>query len=60
MFALNMLKASDVNPEMVTHKVLKMCNVIREKQEVLSTGSDFMRKRTGTGGAGGRRLRADL
>ena len=60
MFALNMLKASDVHPERVTHQVLKMCNVIREKQEVLGSGADFMRKRTGTGGCGGRRHAADL
>ena len=37
-----------------------MCNVIRERQHVLGPGTDFMRKRTGTGGAGGRRLHADL
>ena len=63
MFALNMLKASDVNPERVTHQVLEMCNVIRKKQEVLGPnagGSDFMRKRTGTGGCGGRQNAADM
>ena len=29
MFALGMLKASDIKPEEVTQKVLKMCNVVR-------------------------------
>ena len=31
MFALNLLKASDVQPEKVTQQVLKMCNVVRER-----------------------------
>ena len=60
MFALGMLKASDIRPEEVTQKVLKMCNVVRERQDVLGKGAEFMRKRTGTGGCGGRRHVADL
>ena len=45
----------DVDPKMVTNQVLKLCNVFREKQDIYGP-SNFMRKRTGTGGCGGRRL----
>lgn len=42
---------------MVTTEMLRYCNVLREKQEVHGGGtSNMLRKRTGTGGYGGRIL----
>ena len=53
--ALIAFNKSDVDPKAVTEDVLKMCNVFRVRQNVHGE-SHFMRKRTGTGGCGGRKL----
>ena len=44
-----------MDPKAVTTDVLRLCNVFRVRQDV-HPGVNFMRKRTGTGGCGGRRL----
>ena len=49
------LNQSDIDPKGVTADVLRLCNVFRVKQNV-HPGVNFMRKRTGTGGCGGRKL----
>ena len=49
------MNGADVDPQSVTQQVLKLCNVFRQKQEVHGP-HNYMRKRTGTGGCGGRKL----
>ena len=59
--AMQMLgSSSSISPERVTNQVLKICNVVREKLDVHGEGQRFMRKRSGLGGTGGRRLSPDL
>lgn len=49
-------KASgEVDPRQVTMEILQYCNIRREKQDVNGTGS-YMKKKSGTGGFGGRML----
>ena len=58
--AIKIMKStSDVSPEQVTNQVLKLCNVVRESQDVNGTGV-FMKKRSGMGGYGGRDLSPEL
>ena len=56
--AASMLGTLEESPEVITHKVLKMCNVVREPRE--GEGAQFMKKRSGIGGTGGRRLSPEL
>ena len=56
--AASMLGTLDESPEQITHKVLKLCNVIREVREGEQTS--FMKKRSGIGGTGGRKLSPEL
>ena len=56
--AASMLGTLDESPEQITHKVLKLCNVIREVREGEHTS--FMKKRSGIGGTGGRKLSPEL
>ena len=59
--AMQMLgSSSSISPEKVTNEVLKICNVVRQKLDVHGEGEKFMRKRSGLGGTGGRRLSPEM
>ena len=56
---VRMLNQASISPEKVTNNVLKLCNVVRSQLNRRSDGT-FMRKRSGTGGMGGRELNTAL
>lgn len=56
---MQMMSQTQISPEKVTNQVLKICNVIRQPLSVNGT-SDYMKKRSGLGGTGGRELSPEL
>lgn len=54
-----MLNASDISPEQVTNQVLKLCNIVRQSLDTRQDGQ-YMKKRSGIGGTGGRHLSPEL
>ena len=56
---MQMMNQTQISPEKVTNQVLKICNVIREPLS-MTGASDYMRKRSGLGGTGGRELSPEL
>ena len=49
----------NINADQVTNSVLKICNVVRQRLDV-HDNDDFVRKRSGIGGTGGRLLSPEL
>ena len=50
----------DINADKVTNKVLKICNVIRQRLDVHGESDEYVKKRSGLGGTGGRLLSPEL
>jgi hypothetical protein len=57
--AMQIMSQTEISPERVTSQVLKICNVIRQRLDVKGH-SDYMKKRSGLGGTGGRELSPEL
>jgi len=57
--AMLIMSQSEINPTQVTLQVLQLCNVVRERLGV-NGKNDFMKKRSGLGGTGGRLLSPEL
>ena len=47
--------SENINADIVTNQVLKICNVVRQRLDV-HDNDDFVKKRSGLGGTGGRKL----
>lgn len=56
---MELLGSSSTQADQVTGQVLKLCNVVRQRLDVHGPDT-FIKKRSGLGGAGGRRLSPEL
>lgn len=58
--AMQLLSKQDISPDQITGDVLKLCNIVRKRLDKRLDGGEYMKKRTGLGGTGGRELSPEL